>query len=132
MANNTVLITKEAAEVSGFSARHIQKLIKTGKLSATKVNSGNYIIDKSEFYRVFPDAHVANTTRMDTNKDDSSSRTALELQMKHLQEINGLLTTQLETANKEKGLLLDTLASTQRLLEHDSSKRMRKRLFGIF
>ena len=52
--NNSLLSTRDAAEASGFSLRHIQKLIKGGKLSASMDDGGNYMIDKSEFYRVFP------------------------------------------------------------------------------
>lgn len=132
---NSSISTREAAEISGFSARHIQGMIKKGKLSATRDDSGNYLIDKSELYRVFPDAHIK---RSQTNNDNDSSRTVLEVEVKHLKEMlaekskqNEFLHKQLETAATEKTILLETLSSNQKLLEH-SSKGKKKRFLGIF
>lgn len=131
--NNSLLSTRDAAEASGFSLRHIQKLIKGGKLSASRDDGGNYMIDKSEFYRVFPSA---NTTRTLTNNDADGSRTVLENEIRHLQEMlaekkrqNEILLNQLEASTTEKIMLLETLSSNQKLLEH---RGRRKRLFGIF
>jgi len=142
MADVGALNTNEAAELSGFSARHIQRLIKTGKLSAERVAGGNYTINKAEFYRVFPLTHMADATRQHTPNGDDASRQLrqdLEIQVKHLQEMlsekkkqNDFLTSQIETAATREANLLDTLASTQRLLEHDSGKQKRRRLFGVF
>ena len=130
--NNSSISTREAAEISGFSARHIQGMVKKGKLSATRDDGGNYLIDKAEFYRVFPDAH---TKRSQENND--SSRIVLEAEVKHLQAMlaekskqNEFLHKQLETATVEKTMLLETLSSNQKLLEHSKGKR--KRLFGVF
>jgi len=55
---SSLLSTRMAAEIAECSARHIQSLIKKGRLSATRDDGGNYLIDKSEFYRVFPNAHA--------------------------------------------------------------------------
>lgn len=127
--------TRMAAEIAGCSARHIQSLIKKGKLSASRDNGGNYIIDKSEFYRVFPDAHI---TRMVANSDEKNSRTALEVEVKYLKEMlaekakqNEFLHKQLEASNLEKSALIETLTSNQKLLEHTSQKK-RKKFLGIF
>lgn len=110
-------------------------MVKKGKLSATRDDGGNYLIDKSEFYRVFPDAH---TKRSHANNDSNSSRIVLEIEVQHLKEMlaekskqNEFLHKQLETATIEKTILLETLSSNQKLLEH-SNKSKRKRLFGIF
>lgn len=130
------LSTRIAAEIAGCSARHIQSLIKKGKLSAKRDDGGNYLIDKSEFYRVFPDAHTKRTV---THTDEQGSRTALEVEVKYLKEIlaekakqNEFLHRQLEAANTEKSALIETLTSNQKLLEHNGGKNKRKRLFGIF
>jgi hypothetical protein len=45
---------------------------------------------------------------------------------------NEFLYKQLETATTEKTMLLETLCSNQKLLEHNSGKGKRKRFFGIF
>lgn len=133
--NNSSISTREAAEITGFSARHIQGMIKKGKLSASRDCGGNYIIDKSEFYRVFPDAHSKRTV---ANSDEQNSRIALEVEVKYLKEMlaekskqNEFLHKQLETANTEKSALIETLASNQKLLEH-TSKKKRKRFLGVF
>lgn len=133
--NNSSISTREAAEIAGFSARHIQSMIKKGKLSASRDDGGNYLIDKSEFYRVFPDAH---SKRSLTNNDGDSTRIVLELEVQHLKEMlaekhkqNEFLHKQLETATTEKTMLLETLSSNQKLLEH-SSRVKRKKFLGVF
>jgi excisionase family DNA binding protein len=133
--NNSSISTREAAEITGFSARHIQGMIKKGKLSASRDDGGNYIIDKSEFYRVFPDAH---NKRSQANNDNDSTRIVLEMEVQHLKEMlaeknkqNEFLHKQLETATTEKTMLLETLSSNQKLLEY-TSKGKRKRFLGIF
>lgn len=133
--NNSSISTREAAEIAGFSPRHIQGMVKKGKLSATRDDGGNYLIDKAEFYRVFPDAH---TKRSQANDDNDSSRIVLEEEVKHLQAMlaekgkqNEFLHKQLETATVEKAMLLETLNSNQKLLEH-SNKNKRKRFLGLF
>lgn len=129
------LSTRMAAELAGCSGRHIQNLIKKGKLSATRDYGGNYLIDKSEFYRVFPDAHTKGTV---ANNGEINSRTALEVEVKYLKEMlaekarqNEFLLKQLEVANTEKSALIDTITSNQKLLEH-GRQRKRKRFLGIF
>lgn len=133
--NNSSISTREAAELSGFSARHIQNMIKKGKLSATRDEAGNYTIDKSEFYRVFPEMHSKRTV---TNEEETISRTSLEVEIKYLKEMlsekdkqNEFLQKQLEIANNEKTSLIETLGSNQKLLEH-STKIKRKKFLGIF
>lgn len=134
--NNSLISAREAAEISGFSARHIQGIIKKGKLSATKDSGGNYLINKSEFYRVFPDAH---TKRSNANNDIDSTRIVLEMEIRHLKEMlaeknkqSEFLHQQLETATAEKTMLLEALSSNQKLLEHSSSKGKRKRFLSLF
>lgn len=133
--NNSSISTREAADIAECSARHIQNLIKNGKLSAKRNDCGNYLIDKSEFYRVFPGAH---TKRSVTNDDESSSRIVLEVEVKYLKEMlaekakqNEFLQKQLEKATTEKNALIETLTSNQKLLEH-TSQRKRKKFLGVF
>ncbi|MBA2709200.1 MAG: excisionase family DNA-binding protein [Tatlockia sp.] len=131
---SSLISTREAAEISGFSARHIQGMIKKGKLSATRSEGGNYLIAKAEFYRLFPDAY---TKRSLTNDDKDSTRTVLEMEIQHLKEMlaeknkqNEFLHKQLETATVEKTMLIETLSSNQKLLGHDSKKK-RKWFLGF-
>jgi hypothetical protein len=103
-------------------------MIKKGKLSAIRDEAGNYIIDKSEFYRVFPDA---NAKRTETKKE------ALEVEITYLKEMvaeksrqNEFLVQQLQESATEKTALIETLNSNQRLLEHKSKPR--KKFLGLF
>ena len=138
-ANNSSITTKEAAEASGFSTRHIQKLITRGKLSAIRDNGKNYLINKSEFYRVFPTAHINEQARIHAHNDDNSSRTVLEAEVRHLQAMlaeknkqNEFLHQQLEAATTEKAALLESLKSNQNFLEHQETTRKKRRFFGLF
>jgi len=47
---------QQAAEATGKDKSTIQRAIKKGRISATKNDLGNYIIDPVELYRVFPEA----------------------------------------------------------------------------
>lgn len=138
-ANNSSVTTKEAAEASGFSTRHIQKLITSGKLSATRDGGKNYLINKAEFYRVFPAAHINEQTRTHAYNDGNSSRTDLEIEVRHLQAMlaekdkqNEFLHQQLDAATIEKAALLESLKNNQKLLEHQDIKRKKRRFFGLF
>ena len=133
--NETRIGTSEAAKLSGFSLRHIQNMIKDGRLSASRTESGSYSIEKSEFFRVFPDAHPEKRQRKQTQNSFDESRIVHETEIKYLKQINELLQAQLnearsliEKSEKEKAALFDALGSTQKLLEHSKKKK----LFGIF
>lgn len=133
--NETRIGTSEAAKLSGFSLRHIQNMIKDGRLSASRTESGSYSIEKSEFFRVFPDAHLETRQRKQTQNSFDESRIVHETEIKYLKQINDLLKAQLdeaksliEKAEKEKTALFDALGSTQKLLEHSKKKK----LFGVF
>lgn len=148
--NDSFLSTREAAEQSGFSPRHIQNLITRGNISATRSNDGRYLIDKSEFYRVFPDAHEQRIVPHDSEIiEKNSENILLEVENKYLKELlvekdrriiekdtqNEFLHKQLELAATEKAMLLETLGNNQKLLEHSrekAEKTKRKKIFGIF
>lgn len=148
--NMTHLTTREAAAQSGKSHQQIQRLIRGGKLSAERNESGNYQIEKSEFYRVFPDAF---SERQDTSfnanmmhhgrindvthleamlaekiRQNEFLKEQLELSIKQIEFAH----TQLESATLEKTRLLDTISNQQKLIEHQSCKKERKKLFGLF
>lgn len=134
---STQISTREAALELGVSSRQIQKLIKNGKLSAERNESGNYLIEKSEFYRIFPEAFKV---RSDANNDEQNTRTVRDHEIKYLETLltektrqNEFLQKQLESATLEKTRLLDTINNQQKLIEHQSGKMVsRKKLFGLF
>lgn len=122
---NSRIDVKQSAELAKCSTRHIQKIIKNGTLSAYRDKGNKYLIDKSEFYRVFPDLMprtVANTREHLREQEDN--------QVLFLKEQNEFLKEQLDHANGEKRSLLSALENAQRMIEFKPQKR--KKLFGIF
>lgn len=126
--NNSSVTTRMASQITGYSSRHIQNFIKSGKLSATKDVSGNYLIDKAELYRVFPECHAEKSCE----KTKEISQEILESEIKHLKEMNNFLNKQLEISTNERSLLLETLSSNQKLLEYNRVNIKRKKFLGIF
>jgi len=116
---------KQAAELIGCSTRHVQKQIKDGRLSATRDKGNKYLIDKSEFYRVYPDLMVRSATKqLETVREQD------DFQIKLLKEENTFLKDQLTAANNEKKQILSALDNAQRLIEFKPKKR--KKFLGIF
>ncbi len=136
--NISWLTPKQAGALAGFTARHIQKLISSGKLSATR-EDGKYYIDKSEFFRVFPGAHRDERGGSISTNTAEIDRLRFEIEM--LKQLNSqkdkevdFLREQVLSISHEKLKMLDTLASTTRLLEHKKDKEEEKprRWRGIF
>jgi excisionase family DNA binding protein len=126
MVEQSALIdAKQAAKLIGCSTRHVQKQIKDGRLSATRDKSNKYLIDKSEFYRVYPELMARPTAnRPETVREQS------DFQVKLLKEENAFLKEQLSAANNEKKQILSALDNAQRLIEFTPKKR--KKFLGLF
>ncbi len=117
--------TSKAAELAGCSPRHIQKIIKDGTLSAHRDKGNKYLIDKCEFYRVFPNL----LPKTLASKREPACEQE-ENQLLFLKEQNKFLKEQLEYAHSEKKSLLSALDNAQRMIEFKPQKR--KKIFGIF
>ena len=65
----------EAAKAVGKSKTTIHRAIKSGKISASKLDSGAYAIDPSELHRVFQHGTVERNTRNDTEQAKTTSGT---------------------------------------------------------
>ena len=125
LKKGSLLNVKQASELVGCSTRHIQKMIKGGSLSAYRDKGNKYLIDKSEFYRVFPDL----MPRTDAITREPACEQEYN-QLLFLKEQNEFLKEQLDQANGEKRGLLNALENAQRMIEFKPKKR--KKLFGIF
>ena len=66
----------EAAKAVGKSKTTIHRAIKSGKISASKLESGVYAIDPSELHRVFQIGTVERTIRNDTEQRETAVGTA--------------------------------------------------------
>lgn len=120
------LTPKQAGELAGYSARHIQNLIVSGKLSASK-EDGKYFIDKSEFFRVFPKAH--RKEQEGNSAQQAAEKQRLELENGLLKEISSqkdkeieFLRNQVEFVSQEKVKMLDVIVSNTKLLEYKQEK----------
>jgi excisionase family DNA binding protein len=130
--DNNFLSVRQASDLLDVSERTITRQIKTGKLSATKSEKGSWQIEKSEFYRVYPE-------KLEKSQSDITSEISpsVSVSERHHTEITdmlkkqiSLLEDQLRQSNKEKETILNTLQSNQRMLEHQAKPR--RRLLGIF
>lgn len=128
MANLTV---KECAKMSSVTTRTIQKKIKEGKLSATKDEKGNYIVETTEFFRVYPNANNSENINESFGEKYSyiQSINQLKQEVFFLKKENEILKNHIKSYENREMKLLDTLQSNTRLLEN---KQKRKKILGIF
>ncbi len=79
----------EASRAVGLSKSAISKAIKTGRLSATKDDLGQYRIDPAELHRVFPLVSVNGQPEQDSTRQETPvdpKLTALSAKVESLQE----------------------------------------------
>ncbi|MGB3473122.1 MAG: helix-turn-helix domain-containing protein [Erythrobacter sp.] len=124
----------EAAKAAGKSKTTIHRALKSGKISAAKLDSGAYAIEPSELHRVFPAVPAErNAERSDTNDAE------------HLRNDRGTLHIQLEIIERERERereqLLETITDLREdrdrwrqqatvLLEDKRPRGFWKKLFG--
>lgn len=123
------LTPQEAGDLAGYTARHIHNFIKSGKLTATREDNKFYI-DKSEFFRVFPDAYKKFEKRNELKLSEEEVRIRHEVENKFLKEAiiekekqNEFLKQQLENFSQEKSQMLQAITSQSRLLEHQTKSK---------
>ena len=132
MPKSTRISVTECAKLLGITSRAVQKYIKEGKISAVKNEKGRYEIDKSEFYRVFPDAYISEKPKENYANNNIDSATIKDVEIKHLKEQIYLLKEQLADA-KERELrhelrekeLIAIANNHSKLLTHDKKKKKR-------
>lgn len=140
--NDSVFTPTQLAKLTGYTYRHIVKMIETGKLSATK-EDGHYYIDRAEYYRVFPDG-IKKVKRMQKVQDELSKKEGnqsvlLEIELRHLKEIlaeknktTQFLMEQINTINEEKSKMIEAITSQTRLLEHKEKQIQQSRWRNLF
>ena len=135
MPESTRISVTECAKILSITSRAVQKYIKEGKLSAAKNEKGKYEVDKSEFYRVFPDAYVNEKPKEKYANNNIDHSAIKDVEIKHLKEQVYLLKEQLTDAKereirhelREKNLI-EIANNHTKLLTHDTQKK--KRWFG--
>jgi polyhydroxyalkanoate synthesis regulator phasin len=86
----------QAANATGKAKTTIQRAIKKGKISASRNESGGYVIDPAELHRVFPPV----ATPEDTTSNPRV--TALEQQLQAIQQENRLLQVHLDEVREDR------------------------------
>lgn len=75
----------EAAKAIGKSKTTIHRAIKSGKISASKLDSGAYAIDPSELHRVFQNGTAERTIQNDVEQRETATGTA-EIRLEMLEK----------------------------------------------
>jgi len=124
----TWLTCREAGKLLNCTQRHVLNLIKKGKLSADRDETGKYFIQKSEFFRVYPDAMEVEVSGNEEKSPGNVDMKLLEEKLRHLEEmmneknkLNEFLLDQLNINKDEKSKMLDAINSHTRLLEFKES-----------
>jgi hypothetical protein len=81
----------EAAKAAGKSKTTIHRALKSGKVSASKTDSGAYAIEPAELHRVFPPVSTGRNTERSAWND-----------LEHQRDDQGTLRIQLESIEKER------------------------------
>jgi excisionase family DNA binding protein len=122
---HTFLTTFEAAKLEGCTSRHITNLITRGELSATRKDN-KYYIDKSEFYRVFPDAirkEKEPTHLLSENTRLSFENSMLKDACKSKDREIEFLRSQIESFDRKIERMMESSNSLTRLLEHSNKPK---------
>lgn len=122
--DKTWLTCRQAAELIGCSGRHMLNLIKKKNITTERDESGKHIIQKVEFFRVFPDAMHVEIDRSNEKSGGNEVKKLLEEKIRHLQEMldekkkqNDFLLGHLDINTNEKSKMLDAINNHARLLE---------------
>lgn len=121
---------KQAADATGLAKSTVQRAIKSGKISATFTDSGNYQIDPVELHRVFPPverntvkpAAIEQDALDETDSENRELRTRVELMGELIKQIEG----QRDDLRSERDRLLTVIqeqAGTVKQLTHQVERQ---------
>jgi excisionase family DNA binding protein len=108
-----MLTVAEAAEEVGISRGGIWKAIKTGRLSATKNNGGQIVIDPAELYRVYRPVNKLSQLHEQQPSTESTSK------QREVDE----LTLRLELINKLLARAEGEVDDLRRRLDYEAEER---------
>jgi excisionase family DNA binding protein len=91
-----------AAKAIGVSKSSVYRAIKSGRLSATRTDAGDYAIDESELFR-FRDSHVP-VKRTDTppERPETPETAALQAEITGLKQVAELMRAQLQDVREDR------------------------------
>jgi len=142
---NTSLTLGEAARLAGVSKATIHRQIKSGKLSATRLDDGSYAIDPAELHRVHAfqvngsgerlvkQSETPNGTPSETPRN-TPREAELNAEVTGARALISALEKQLADIREDRDQWRDQAKATQRLLSDlrpaEEKKGFLRRLFG--
>lgn len=116
----------EAAKATGKNKTTIQRSIKSGKISASKGDSGAYEIDPSELHRIFPPAAAQRDAQHQQSNDTQQGKIASNNSaLDRVVELEKELAVIHERANgleAQKDQLADTISDLRKRLDSSESR----------
>ena len=113
-----LLTIAQAARTAGVARSTIYSHLRSGKLLATRITTGERRIDTSELARVY--GPVGPTTQSDVVSSTPLEVAILQARIEALEAQNRLLRDELQAGREEKAKLLDVIS--QGLLEAPKTK----------
>jgi hypothetical protein len=106
-----------AAKATGTNKTTILRAIKSGKVSGTKDDYGNWHVEPAELHRVYPPADQRNDARNgSTQQYATPSAVGLEVQIAALRDTAELLRAQLDDVRKDRDHWRDQAQAVTRQL----------------
>ena len=135
MRETPMFSLSEAAAAAGISKSTLWRAIKSGRVSATRTDTGDYRVEPSELHRVFPPATAETRSTPPAMKRDATAleqaETALlEAQICALKDTAALLRTQLEDTRTDRDHWRDQAQAVTRQLADARPARPRGGLFA--
>jgi predicted DNA-binding transcriptional regulator AlpA len=124
---NTLLSLSQAASAAGIAKSTIWRAIKSGRMSASRSETGGYQVDAAELFRAFPKADKNAAMKQDATAIKRAAAMALEAQISALKDVSSLLREQLEDVRKDRDAWRAQAETNQRLLV---DARPHRRFFG--
>lgn len=128
--NKTFLTCKDIARLLDITHRHALNVLTKKNISTEKDESGKHIVQKSEFFRVFPELMNKFEHGTERKSDGNQAVKLMEEKVRHLQEMldekkkqNEFLMGQISINDDKQSKMLDAINSHSRLLEFKESTK---------
>src|SRR5450830_1119571 len=128
MRGTPMFSLSEAASAAGISKSTLWRAITSGRVSATRTDTGDYRVDPSELHRVFPPATAE--TRPTPPKMKAETAALLEAQICGLKDTAALLRSQLDDTRQDRDHWRDQAQAVTRQLADARPAQPRGGLFA--
>lgn len=136
--NKTWFTCKDIAKLLNITHRHVLNVLARKNISTEKDDSGKYIVQKSEFFRVFPALMNKEISGRDEKSDEDKVMKLMEAKIRHLQEMldekkkqNEFLMAQISFGDDKQAKMLDAINSHSRLLEYKETTKSANDVLSI-